>query len=79
MVPLGTLGVNSIDASIGRSAKKAAAVENTMGGFEVFRKILSTALLTTALYAGAAQAKDTIVWWDFLGGGDGVRMKSMIE
>ena len=28
---------------------------------------------------GVAQAKDTIVWWDFLGGGDGVRMKSLIE
>jgi multiple sugar transport system substrate-binding protein len=45
----------------------------------VIRKILAAALMTTALAAGAAQAKDTIVWWDFLGGGDGVRMKSMIE
>ena len=28
---------------------------------------------------GAAQAKDTIVWWDFLSGGDGVRMKAMLD
>lgn len=27
----------------------------------------------------AAQAQETVVWWDFLGGGDGVRMKSLIE
>ena len=50
-----------------------------MGGIDVIRKILIASLMTTALAAGAAQAKDTIVWWDFLGGGDGVRMKSMIE
>ena len=28
---------------------------------------------------GGAQAKETVVWWDFLGGGDGVRMKKLIE
>ena len=27
----------------------------------------------------AAQAEETVVWWDFLGGGDGVRMKKLIE
>jgi multiple sugar transport system substrate-binding protein len=54
-------------------------MENTMGGFDVFQKILGSALLATTLFAGAAQAKDAIVWWDFLGGGDGVRMKSLIE
>ncbi|HLW89894.1 MAG TPA: ABC transporter substrate-binding protein [Roseiarcus sp.] len=27
----------------------------------------------------AAQAKTQIVWWDFLSGGDGVRMKAMIQ
>jgi len=26
-----------------------------------------------------AEAKETVVWWDFLGGGDGVRMKTLIE
>ncbi len=31
-----------------------------------------------ALLATAAQAEETVVWWDFLGGGDGVRMKQMI-
>ena len=41
-------------------------------------KLLSAALLTTALFAGSAQAKETVVWWDFLGGGDGVRMKQLI-
>src|ERR1700743_350569 len=28
---------------------------------------------------GAARAEDTIVWWDFLSGGDGVRMKAMLD
>ncbi len=27
----------------------------------------------------AVQAKETVVWWDFLSGGDGVRMKALIE
>src|SRR5579863_175299 len=43
------------------------------------RKLILAALATTALSFSAAQAKETIVWWDFLGGGDGVRMKSLID
>jgi multiple sugar transport system substrate-binding protein len=35
---------------------------------------LAAVLLTTA-----AQAEETVVWWDFLGGGDGVRMKKLIS
>lgn len=34
---------------------------------------------TASLFAIAAQAEETVVWWDFLGGGDGVRMKKLIE
>lgn len=48
----------------------------------MIRKILKTALLSTALMTvavGGALAKDTIIWWDFLGGGDGVRMKAMLD
>jgi multiple sugar transport system substrate-binding protein len=45
----------------------------------VIGKILSAAIAASALMIGLAQAKDTIVWWDFLGGGDGVRMKSMLD
>jgi multiple sugar transport system substrate-binding protein len=48
----------------------------------VIRNIVRTALLSTALMTvavGGALAKDTIVWWDFLGGGDGVRMKALID
>jgi multiple sugar transport system substrate-binding protein len=37
--------------------------------------MLSTALLSVS----AAQAQETVVWWDFLSGGDGVRMKALIE
>ena len=29
--------------------------------------------------AAAAHATETIVWWDFLSGGDGVRMKAMLD
>lgn len=39
--------------------------------------LLSSALLTLA--GGVSVAKETVVWWDFLGGGDGVRMKKLIE
>jgi multiple sugar transport system substrate-binding protein len=39
------------------------------------------ALVSTALmsFATIATAAETVVWWDFLGGGDGVRMKKLIE
>ncbi|MDX8476864.1 extracellular solute-binding protein [Mesorhizobium sp. VK24D] len=45
------------------------------------RRILKKALATAALiaFAAGAQAKETVVWWDFLSGGDGVRMKSLID
>ena len=52
------------------------------GRIAVIRNIVRTALLSTALMTvavGGALAKDTIVWWDFLGGGDGVRMKALID
>jgi multiple sugar transport system substrate-binding protein len=42
-------------------------------------KSLKIALLASALIATGAQAKETVVWWDFLGGGDGVRMKKLLE
>lgn len=38
--------------------------------------LVSTALLSMG---GAAVAQEKVVWWDFLGGGDGVRMKALIE
>ncbi|MFM2356442.1 MAG: hypothetical protein RLZZ528_2178 [Pseudomonadota bacterium] len=43
------------------------------------RKLLGSLALATALVAPAAWAAETVVWWDFLGGGDGVRMKKLIE
>lgn len=44
----------------------------------MFKKILAAAVLSTALFVSNAFAKETVVWWDFLGGGDGVRMKQLI-
>ena len=41
-------------------------------------KLLCAAAAASALLIGAAQAKETIVWWDFLSGGDGARMKAML-
>ena len=43
--------------------------------------ILRAALAAAAVLALSvgASAKETVVWWDFLGGGDGVRMKKLIE
>lgn len=47
----------------------------------MIKTLLKVALLSSALIGlgGAAIAKETVVWWDFLGGGDGVRMKSLID
>lgn len=39
---------------------------------------LVTAGAATLLSCVAAQAQTELVWWDFLGGGDGVRMKALI-
>ncbi|ODT83884.1 extracellular solute-binding protein [Devosia sp.] len=39
--------------------------------------LLSTALLGTSV--GGALAQETVVWWDFLSGGDGVRMKTLLD
>ena len=39
---------------------------------------IKAALLAAVMFATGAQAKETVVWWDFLGGGDGVRMKKLI-
>ncbi len=36
-------------------------------------------MAAAAMMATAAQAEETVVWWDFLGGGDGVRMKQLIS
>ncbi|RYE58783.1 MAG: extracellular solute-binding protein [Rhizobiaceae bacterium] len=45
------------------------------------KSLLKMALVSTALmsFASIASAAETVVWWDFLGGGDGVRMKKLIE
>jgi multiple sugar transport system substrate-binding protein len=44
-----------------------------------FRKLMATALVAAgATWPVTAHAEETVVWWDFLGGGDGVRMKQMI-
>lgn len=41
--------------------------------------IAKGAAVAAALFAGTAQAQETVTWWDFLAGGDGVRMKQMIS
>lgn len=46
------------------------------------QKMLSFAkcvVVATGLLASAAHAEETVAWWDFLSGGDGVRMKQMIS
>ena len=44
----------------------------------MFKRFIGAAVLSTALFTASAMAKETVVWWDFLGGGDGVRMKKLI-
>ena len=45
------------------------------------KSIRRLALASTAFFALAtgAMAQQTVVWWDFLAGGDGVRMKALID
>jgi multiple sugar transport system substrate-binding protein len=44
------------------------------------RRLMATAMVASVgLWATSAQAEETVIWWDFLGGGDGVRMKQMID
>lgn len=43
------------------------------------RFTLKAAVLAAVMAATGAHATETVVWWDFLGGGDGVRMKKLIE
>ena len=48
----------------------------------MIRNILRATLLSSALVVtgvAGALAQENVVWWDFLGGGDGVRMKKLIE
>jgi multiple sugar transport system substrate-binding protein len=45
-----------------------------------FESVIKAAVLATAgVWTAAAQAQETVVWWDFFGGGDGVRMKQLVE
>ena len=43
------------------------------------RRLLALAVLAVMGVAGPAQAKQTVIWWDFLSGGDGIRMKKLIS
>ncbi len=46
------------------------------------KKLMRTMLAATALATmatGVARAAEEVVWWDFLSGGDGVRMKALIS
>ena len=38
--------------------------------------LAAAALLSTSV---SVQAQEVVEWWDFLGGGDGVRMKTLID
>jgi multiple sugar transport system substrate-binding protein len=42
-------------------------------------KFTKALLVAGGLMTSAAHAEETVVWWDFLGGGDGVRMKQLIS
>src|SRR6476619_2202926 len=45
------------------------------------RRTIVRALATAALatWITGAYAGEKVIWWDFLGGGDGIRMKKLIE
>ena len=41
-------------------------------------RLAQSVIVATGVLASVAYAEETVVWWDFLGGGDGVRMKKLI-
>jgi multiple sugar transport system substrate-binding protein len=43
------------------------------------KRLFGAAMVAATLSAPMAMAAETVVWWDFLGGGDGVRMKKLID
>jgi len=45
------------------------------------KTLMKLAMVTTALmsFSSMVHAKETVVWWDFLSGGDGVRMKALLD
>jgi multiple sugar transport system substrate-binding protein len=53
--------------------------EDDVKGFSRRALIGAAALAMVALAPQARADEQTIVWWDFLGGGDGIRMKEMIK
>ena len=63
-----------------RRASGCARTTETRGRKTLVKNILKAAVCAAALLgtAVAASAQQKVVWWDFLGGGDGVRMKSLI-
>ena len=44
-----------------------------------FFGVATGAIIAAAVFGSAAQAQETVTWWDFLSGGDGVRMKQLIS
>ena len=44
-----------------------------------FMTLAKCMALAAGLFASAAHAEETVVWWDFLSGGDGVRMKQLLS
>ena len=64
-----------------RSGRAGALTTETTGRKTLVKNILKAAVCAAALLgtAAAASAQQKVVWWDFLSGGDGVRMKSLIS
>jgi len=50
-----------------------------LGGIMKNKIISFFAGIVISIYSFGASAVTEVVWWDFLGGGDGVRMKQMID
>jgi multiple sugar transport system substrate-binding protein len=72
-------GFLMIQCQVKRTRKMRPSRQHNLGGIDMIRKVLCAALASTALMVGVAQATETIVWWDFLSGGDGIRMKTMLD
>src|ERR1700692_2790990 len=65
-------------ANLGEALETRETAGPNLGGIDMIRGVLCATLASAALMVGAAQATENIVWWDFLSGGDGVRMKAML-
>src|SRR5690606_34201563 len=63
------------------ASSRKSSIERNGRNDEMKMNLKRLALISTAFVSltGAVAAQQNVVWWDFLAGGDGIRMKALID